>query len=279
MGDEAVKKLGPRDFSRRSGNLPFALAGEIMRLNLMSAMAYRFSFLSQIVFMMLNNCFFLLFWWIFFSRFQDVQGWNLPDVVVLFAIVATSFGFGAVVFGNVFRLSTIIQDGQLDYYLSLPPDPFRHILISRMHVSGLGDIIFGILIFIFFVPFSWLKLILFFALSGISGLVFISFAVIAHSLSFFMGSSEGISRFLFESLLTFSMYPESMFSGMAKILLYTIIPAGFVGYIPASLLRDFSSTLFFGMIAFAAGISIFARWFFYFGLRRYESVNLIFQRQ
>jgi ABC-2 type transport system permease protein len=65
---------------------------------------------------------------------------------------------------------------------------------------------------------------------------------------------------------------------MVKLLLYTLIPAGFVTYLPIRALRDLSllhATLTvagsFGVLAVGVGV-------FYYGLRRYESGNLMEMR-
>ena len=62
-----------------------------------------------------------------------------------------------------------------------------------------------------------------------------SFAVIAHSLSFWVGYGARLADELTEALLTFSLYPEGIFSAVTRWVLYTLIPAGFVSYLPFGL--------------------------------------------
>src|SRR5690554_7709035 len=66
-----------------------------VRLNLASAMEYRFSFWSQVLFMVLNNVFLLFFWWIFFANFQAVQGWGFKDILLLYALSAGACGLSS----------------------------------------------------------------------------------------------------------------------------------------------------------------------------------------
>jgi ABC-2 type transport system permease protein len=252
--------------------------GEILKLNLMSGMAYRVSFLSQILFMILNNAIFMVFWWVFFQRFQQVQGWRMQDVYLLFSVSAMGFGLSVALCGNALRLSQIIQEGQIDYYLVLPPKPLLHILVTRMNFSGFGDFLFGILLYLLFLPFAWKTFLLFLFFAMTAAVVFTSFWVLAHSLTFFIGSAEGISQFVSEALLTFSLYPETLFTGSVRILLFTLLPAGFVSFIPIRLMRDFSWPLFSYLLLFAGGLALLARMVFYHGLRRYESGNLISPR-
>ena len=241
-------------------------------------MEYRVSFISQVVFMFLNDLIFLSIWWIFFNRFREVKGWAMGDIILLFAVAATAFGMGVVIFGNAARLSQVVREGGLDYYLSLPKDPLLHTLVSRMNISGLGDAIFGVAIFFLSGEVSPVKFAIFVGTAIVSTAIFTSFMVIVHSLSFFIGNSEGISNLMTEAILAFSLYPRSIFTGVAKIILFIIIPAGFVSYLPVSLIKEFSYPVLAGYLAFAVGIVFLARWVFMKGLKRYESGNLVVAR-
>jgi ABC-2 type transport system permease protein len=62
---------------------------------------------------------------------------------------------------------------------------------------------------------------------------------------------------------------------VVRVLLYTLIPAAFVGSVPARLLSDFHWEQMAMLVAFTAGLALAARGVFYWGLRRYESGNLV----
>ena len=254
------------------------LAGYFLKFNLQSAMEYRGSFLIQVLFMFFNNLMLLVFWWAIFYRFGEVRDWAMGDVVLLYAVVSTAFGISVVLFGNAGQLSRIISEGRLDYYLALPKDPFMHVLISRMFISGVGDVLFGILIFFFGGRVGFQSFVLFVLTSMVSAIIFASFWVITHSLSFFLGNSEGLSNVMGQALMTFSLYPRSIFTGVVKFILFTIIPAGFVSYLPVSLIKEFNFFVMAGYVSFAVGMALLARWMFSRGLKRYESGNLIVVR-
>jgi len=88
------------------------------RHNLMSAMAYRESFILQAFGMMINDLMFMVFWVLLFNRFPNIRGWDLQGVVTLYAIVAVGFGIANVIFGNASRLAQLIAAGDLDFYLA-----------------------------------------------------------------------------------------------------------------------------------------------------------------
>ena len=246
-----------------------------LRHNLMSGMAYRGAFLMQIFGMMLNNLMLLFFWTLLFRQFPEIKGWTLTSVVALYSVVATGFGFAVVVFGNCAYVPRIIASGDLDYYLTLPADPLTHVLISRMSISGWGDLLFGVALYLVAVPAAWRTLPLFLLLSGLAGLIYVSFNVAAGSLAFWLGRAENLASQLRMALLNFSLYPVDIFPGVVRLLLYTLIPAAFIGSVPAKLIAHFDAGWLLRLIGMAAGSMFLARLIFQWGLRRYESGNLV----
>jgi ABC-2 type transport system permease protein len=99
--------------------------------------------------------------------------------------------------------------------------------------------------------------------------------VLVGSLAFWMGSADNLAAQAVNALITFSLYPVEIFPGVVRILLYTLIPAAFVGSMPAGLLSDFDWGRLATLVAVTAGIVVVARGVFHWGLRRYESGNLV----
>ena len=258
-------------------HLAFILA--LWKTNLLSAMEYRVSSLTQIVGMMLNNAIYFVFWIIFFERFEQINGWDLVDMLFLFGVVATGFGAGTYLFGNAVNLSSLIANGQLDYYLSLPRPVLLHVLASRSNASSVGDFSYDLLSFaaavIYSGTFSGLMLLRFVLACVVAITVLISFLVLVQSLTFWIGNTSLLTTNAFNAIVTFSLYPITLFDGTAKLLLFTLIPAAFIGALPAEFVRQFD----LGQLAqLCAGSVIFlslAIFVFYRGLRRYESGSAI----
>lgn len=83
------------------------------RLNLAAQLEYRAAFFSQVVAMFLNDGVWVTFWVLFFSRFQVLQGWNVNDVITVWAISASGFGLAFAVCGNALGLARLIAQGSL----------------------------------------------------------------------------------------------------------------------------------------------------------------------
>ncbi|NJN18209.1 MAG: hypothetical protein HC822_19110 [Oscillochloris sp.] len=253
--------------------LRFLLA--LWQANLQSAMEYRAAFFTQVFGMILNNGLYFLFWIVFFQRFEQVRGYGLSDMALLFGMVACSFGLGVFFFGNVTNLSEVISEGKLDYYLSLPRPVLLHALASRSHASGFGDLTYGVISFLVVGPHS-LDSALRFVLGVICGAaVFIGFLVLVNSLAFWAGSAGQLGQQALTALVTFATYPVNLFDDAARLVLFTVMPAALIGTVPSSFVRSFDwSTM--ALLAFAAiGFLALAIIVFQRGLRRYESGSAI----
>jgi ABC-2 type transport system permease protein len=245
------------------------------KVNWQGAMEFRASFLTQMVTMMLNNGVWIAFWGIYFTKFPVVNGWELRDILILWGISAGGFGWVAALFGNVLRMAPMIATGQVDFYLTMPKNVLLHMLISRMSFSAWGDYLFS---WIMFIAAGGLSITLFFQYlfaQFMVGVLFLSIFIIAQSLSFYFGNAEGLAQQIFIAMITFSTYPIDIFHGMTRVLLFVVLPAGFVSTLPIAFFKNFS-WLFLGqmllIIIFFLALAIFA---FYRGLRKYESGNMI----
>ena len=59
--------------------------------------------------------------------------------------------------------------------------------------------------------------------------------------------------------MTFSLYPRPLFGGAISFLLYTVLPAGFVGFLPVELVRAPSLGLLLTVLGSGAALWIAAR--------------------
>ena len=234
------------------------LVSGYLRHNLMSAMAYRGAFLLQVFGMALNNTMLLFFWWVLFSQLPTLRGWTLNQVMTLYAVVAFGFGLANVVCGNAFLVARLIVRGDLDYYLALPADPLVHLLVSLMSVSAWGDAAFGLAVYLLAAPSPWTSLPLFLLLGVLAGLVFVAFGVLVGSLAFWVGNADNLASQAVNALITFGIYPIEIFPSAVQWLLYTLIPAAFVGSMPAALLTEFDWGRLAVLLAVAGGSTLAA---------------------
>jgi len=253
----------------RSNNLSFAWA--LLTTNLKAAAALRGAFVMQVVFMMLNNLTFFVFWWALMRRVPDLRGWRLGDIQVLFGIVAAGFGVTVTLAGGVRDLSRVIDAGELDTLLAQPKPVLLHALGLRLQASGFGDVLSGLAFIAWSGQVSWrMAPLVLVAIAG-SALVVLACGIVFHSLTFWLGNVDSVARQLWELLITFALYPEPLFGGVLRLVLFTLLPAGLVGYVPARLAQRPTAALVVITIAAAAAYLLFAAAVFERGLRRYAS--------
>jgi len=243
--------------------------------NFASAMEYRAAFISQIVGMFINNAVYFAFWLVFFDRFKEIRGWGMQDMFLLMSIVALGFGLGFTFFGNALQLSRIIAQGQLDYYLALPRSVLLSVLASRMTNSALGDMAYGVVTYAFTGRFSLAEISLWLLSSCLAAVIFVMAFTFFHSLTFWLGNASNLAEQAANAVLTFAMYPSDIFQGAIRFLMFTIIPAAFVGVVPLNVVRnvDWGGLLLLALVAVL--ITFISSRMFYLGLRRYESGSAI----
>jgi len=247
----------------------------VWKANLQSVMEYRISFLTQVFGMMLNNFIYFAIWVIFFDRFKEVRGWGINDMYITFGVLASAFGLVSLFFGNSFMLGDIINNGRLDYYLSLPRPVLLHAVSSRMISSGMGDFTYGLISFMLSGQFTWDGLLRFAIGIILAAAVFAAFLILINSLAFWAGVVSSFTNMMVNAIITFGIYPITLFDSYAKLILFTFIPAAFMGIIPAEFIKSFSINtlveLLLGAVAFL-GLAVTV---FRLGLKRYESGSAI----
>src|SRR5438874_6495276 len=117
-----------------------ALVAAYTRFNLSAQLEYRGAFISQVLAMFMNDGVWVAFWALFFNRFPVLRGWNVNDVITVWALTASGFGLAFAIFGNALPLANLIAQGQLDVWMLYPRTLLSHLLLGRMHATAWGDL-------------------------------------------------------------------------------------------------------------------------------------------
>lgn len=252
-----------------SANVRFAMA--LVGTSVRSALAERGAFLMRAALMAINNGIFFTFWIVLLSRVPQIRGYQLGDVALLYGIVATAHGLAVFFAGGMQYLARVIHDGELDALIAQPKPTLLYALGLRSQPSGLGDVVSGLVMIGLSqrVGLAGIPLVILAAVAG--ALVLGATAVVLHSAAFWLGRTETASRQLYEMSLLFSLYPDTLFGGPMRFLLFTIIPAGFVGYLPAQLIRAPSAATVAALVIGVTAYLAVAWWVFRRGLRAYSS--------
>ena len=224
-----------------------------VKYNIMRQMVNKVTFITNIVFMILNNAGFIIQWVILFSLKENIGGYNLNEVILLWGLAASVYGLAHIIFKKAFEISDLIINGKLDSFIVQPKNIFLSVITSDTTVSAIGDWIYGyICLAIYGITLKNFILFTFFTITG--AIILTSFAS------------------------NFATYPGTIFKKGVRIIMYTLIPVGIANYMPVDIILNFNLAQFIYVIGFTILITTLAFVIFYRGLKRYSSSNLMSSR-
>ena len=240
----------------------------------MREMLNKGSFILKVLFMILNDSTFIIQWLVLYNLKNDIGGYTFNQVLLLWGFAAGSFGVSMFLFKNALSLSTHITNGKLDSYLVQPKNVLLSVITGDSDSSALGDIAYAyILLFISGVTVG--KFLLFTFLLILGSIITVNFAIILGSLSFWFVRSDFIADTGNRLIVNFATYPDGIFHGLSRAILYSVIPIGFIAYIPVKIISQFNFLSLLIIIAVAVFSTLLAFVIFYRGLRKYSSSNLM----
>lgn len=244
---------------------------------LMKEMLNKVTFITNIVFMILNNSCFIMQWLILYKLKGDVGGYTFNQILLLWGIAAGTYGFSHFFFQKAFSLSDTITNGKLDAFLIQPKNVLLSAITSSVETSAIGDMIYG-LILLCISGFTISKLALFILFMITGGIIIVDFAVIGASLSFWIGKADFIADTLNGLVTNFDTYPDGIFKGISKAILLFILPVGVTSYIPVWVISEFDLRLTIVVILVTIFLTLLTFFIFNRGLKRYTSTNLMISK-
>ena len=248
-----------------------------IKYNIMREMTNKVTFVTNILFMILNNATFIVQWIILFALKDEIGGYNIRQIMLFWGMAAGTYGIAHICFYRAFSLSDLIINGKLDSFLVQPKNVFLSTICSQTSISAIGDLIYGyICLLIFGITLKSFILFTIFIITG--AIIITAFASILGSLSFWIVKGDILSESLSSIMINLATYPGSIFKNAVKIILYTVIPVGISNYLPIDTIINFNFQNVVIILLFTFGITILAFATFNRGLRRYSSSNLMSSR-
>ena len=190
-----------------------------IKYSLMREMLNKVTFVSNIVFMILNNASFIIQWLVLFTLKDSFGGYELKEVLLLWGMAASTYGVSRFFFSSAFKLSDTITNGKLDAYLVLPKNLLLSVITTDVTVSAIGDILYGYIMLIVY-GITIKNFLTFSILSICGGLMITSISIIFSSLSFYITKADLISDTANSLMVYFATYPDSIFNYILVILYF-----------------------------------------------------------
>ena len=253
----------------------------VMRLsikyNIMKQMTNKVTFLTNIIFMILNDATFIIQWLILFNVKEDFGAYNMSTILVLWGLATMTFGVSRLFFKKAFELPDLIINGKLDSFMVQPKNILLSVITSDSSISAIGDILYGLIVILFCkISFGQFALFLLFTMTG--SIILTSYAVILSSITFKFVRGDVVVDTLSNAVINFSTYPDTIFKNTVKLIFYTIIPVGLTSYLPLHIIFEFDLVgvlivLGVTVLSVIVAFAVFNR-----GLKSYGSSNLMSSR-
>lgn len=138
-----------------------------VKYNIMRQMTNKVTFVTNILFMILNNASFIIQWIILFSLKDEIGGYTIKEVLLLWGLAASTYGIAHIVFLKSFEIPELIINGKLDSFLVQPKNVFLSVITSDTSVSAIGDFIYGyICLCLYGITIKSFLLFTFFSITG-----------------------------------------------------------------------------------------------------------------
>jgi len=251
------------------------LIGKYCKLNFQKEFQYKSAFFTKVLMMILNNAFFILQWVIIFGVIEDIGGYGFQEVMLLWGLSAGAYGVAHVFFENAFNIGNLVYEGRLDVYLTQPKNVLINLICSETSVSAWGDIIYTF-IALALAGASWWWYLAIIPVSIVGGIIYTAVIICFQSISFYVKRGSSVADMINSSITLFADYPPVIFNSFIKILQYTIIPCGFMVFIPAEFIfLGFDIWCILTILLFAIFTVSLAFAIFHKGLKKYNSGSLM----
>ncbi len=252
------------------------LTFKILYYGYKSAWIYRKSFIIQSAAMFINDIMLLAIWIMFFSRFEDVNGWTFENTQLLFVTHLGAFVFAIMIFGGVLKISERIGEGNLDQFLVQPRSVLWRCLSDGFSLSILGDLGFLIAMLIFVcVTQGWGYLLIVPLVSALAGWGVVMINVAFQSIGFWVKRFERAAWHYFWTVEAPGFYPQTAIIGGLKVFLLTAVPSVWIITFPYNFVQDREYIYLGLLLGFNIFMTIVATTMFRAGLKRYESGSLV----
>jgi len=214
--------------------LPF-----LVRLYVRSQMEYRGAFVLDRFAQIVNYGAGFAGIWILLLRFENLGGWRWSELALLLSFQLLAYAIGASFSFTQFReLQNLVRNGTFETLLVKPFSPWAYLAFSGFNIGYLGHVILGVALMIWAVAqvdVAWNAGTLLYLVASM-----VSAALIVCSLLTMIGAASLVlvrSNYLFSIFFgfwEFTRYPLSIFPAAIQVMLYTVVPMGFMAYVPVA---------------------------------------------
>jgi ABC-2 type transport system permease protein len=221
--------------------------------------------------------------WVLIHKFDQLGGWSWPELAFLLSFQLLGYALGAAVsFTQMRDLEDTIRSGSFDTLLIKPMSPWAYLVFSGLNLGYIGHIVLAVAMLVWSVsatPILWTPWLAAYALASL-----LSGALVVAALLTMIGACALLwtrSRYLYNiffGLWELTRYPLEIFPAGLQWLLVTLLPLGFLSYVPVAYLLGKQPVVvghLGGLLAPLSGpaVAVLAVLYWRYCLRRYQGAG------
>ncbi len=221
----------------------------LFKASFKSQTQYKFDFLVSILGNILGLFGDFLIIVFMLMRFKSVDGWQLQEIALMYAIIELGFGFCRL-FGEEFNnFETYILSGKFDSLLIRPASPLIQMMLRKVDFKRIGMIAQAAAVGIWglskctFVSNSFYLYLPFLIIA--STLINFQVSVILASTAFWTGKNKDIVILGHYATRTAARYPATIYHNIFNFILTFIIPFFSINYYPLLYYTGKSDNIFY----------------------------------
>jgi viologen exporter family transport system permease protein len=255
------------------------LFAAFVRAELQFSLAYRVNLLLEAAQDLVTVCTSAAAVLVLYSHTSQINGWSLPQMVVLLGVYYLIQGAQSCVFEVSFeRFMEHVRLGTLDFVLLKPANTQFLVSVRNVQVAQLAQVGFGAVVLAIglaqigeHVSFGDA---LSFALTLMCGLALVyCLLLVLSTLAFWFVRVENILA-IFWACLDAGRFPVDIYPGWLRVTLSSVVPIGIAVTVPAEAIAGrLDPAGLLGMLAGTAAAWWFSGWFWQRGLRTYTGAS------
>ena len=255
------------------------LALVFLRLGVLNELQYRVNFFVAAFQALLSVGVGIVVLTLVYSHTASLNGWNESELLVVLGVQLLLGGIvSTAIQPNMQQLTDDVQQGKLDFLLTKPADAQTLVSLRVVRIWQSVDVISGAIVVA--VGASRVgaglgagRALGFVGLLLLGACLLYCFWLILATGSFWIVDMWFLAN-LWEGVFQTGRWPIGIYPGWLRYSMTYLIPIGFAVTVPAQALTHRLHWSTAGIaLGFAVALSVFARWFWRFGLRRYSGAS------
>lgn len=200
---------------------------------------YKVDFIVGVISVFFTQALNIIFIWIIFSQIPSLEGYDLNEVIFIYAFSLLPKGIDHMLFDNLWVVANVtVEKGEFDKYLTRPINPLFHVLVEKFQIDAFGEIIVSVILLVSTISnvnISWniFNIGLFILVIPFATLIYTSVKIATTAISFWTKRSGNITSVLY-TVSDFAKYPVNIYNSFVRTIITFIIPFAFTAFYPAS---------------------------------------------